>query len=53
MMPKKGVAMGKTRTVTVGALLFMAALLIPSCVSMRVTDQWRDETFQGQPTRKS
>ena len=44
--------MGKTRIVTVGALLFMAALLIPSCVSMRVTDQWRDETFQGQAYKK-
>jgi hypothetical protein len=52
MMPKKGVAMGKTRTVTVGALLFMAALLIPSCVSMRVTDQWKDETFQGSAYKK-
>jgi hypothetical protein len=46
MIMRKRVAIGKTRIVTAGALLLMMVLLIPSCVSMRVTDRWRDETFQ-------
>jgi hypothetical protein len=52
MMLRKKVAMGKTRIVTAGAPLIMAALLISSCISMRVTDQWSDETFQGPAYKK-
>ena len=44
--------MGKTRIVMVGALLFAAALLTLSCASMRMTDEWRDKTFQGPPYKK-
>jgi hypothetical protein len=44
--------MEKGRIVTMGALLLTMMLLIPSCVSMRVTDQWRDETFQGPAYKK-
>jgi hypothetical protein len=41
--------MWKTRILMAGALLFAAALLTLSCATMRVTNQWRDETFQGLP----
>ena len=44
--------MGKTRIVMGGALLFAAALLTLSCASMRMTDEWRDKTFQGSPYKK-
>ena len=44
--------MGKTRIVMTGALLFAAALLTLSCASMRMTDEWRDKTFQGPAYKK-
>jgi hypothetical protein len=49
---RKMITMDKTRIVTVGALLFMAALMTLSCTSMRMTDKWRDSTFQGQAYKK-
>ena len=44
--------MSKTKIVMVGVLLFAAALLTLSCVSMRMTDEWRDKTFLGSPYKK-
>jgi hypothetical protein len=44
--------MGKTRFVMGGGLLLVAALLTMSCASMRMTDEWRDRTFQRPPYKK-
>ena len=44
--------MDKTGKWTMGALLFAAALMTLSCASMRMTDEWRDKTFQGPPYKK-
>ena len=44
--------MGKMRIAIVGALLFAVLLLTLSCASLRMTDEWRDKTFQGPPYKK-
>lgn len=44
--------MGKTRIVIAGALLFATALLTVSCASVRMTDEWKDKTYQGAPYKK-
>jgi hypothetical protein len=46
------ITMGKTRIVTVGALLFLVSLLTLSCAGMRMTDEWRDSAFQGPAYKK-
>jgi hypothetical protein len=38
--------MGKARIAAMGVLL-SAALLVLSCASLRMTDEWRDKSFQG------
>ncbi|OPY08957.1 MAG: hypothetical protein A4E67_00883 [Syntrophaceae bacterium PtaB.Bin038] len=38
--------MGKARIAVMGVLL-SAALLVLSCASLRMTDEWRDNSFQG------
>lgn len=43
--------MGKSKTVLMGALL-SAALMTLSCASMRMTDEWRDKSFQAPAYKK-
>ena len=44
--------MDKTRIMILGSLLFAATMLTFSCATMRMTDEWRDKTFQGPPYKK-
>jgi hypothetical protein len=46
------ITMDKTRIMMLGTLLFAAATLTLSCATMRVTDEWRDKTFEGPPYKK-
>ncbi len=44
--------MDKTRIMILGTLLFAATMLTFSSETMRMTDEWRDKTFQGPPYKK-